>query len=115
MESKHLLEQVIEENLKTAKEWSPESEEHKKAFKEAMEAIDRCIELDKMEDKRREQKEAKLVKYIEVIAVPVSLVLLKGAFEFATKWYFAKKVCNFEKEYTFTTTPGRSISSWFKW
>lgn len=115
MKSKDLLEKVIEENLKVASEWEPGTEEHDKAFKEAMNAIDRCIELDKMEDKKKEQKDNKVVKYIEVIAIPVGLVLLKGAFDFATKWYFAKKVCNFEKEYTFTTTPGRSISSWFKW
>lgn len=110
MKSKELLESVIERNLKIASETEVGSEQHVKAHKEAMDAIDRCIELDKIEDKKKEQKESKLVKYLEIAIIPASLIVLDYAF----KWRFMKTVCNFEKEYTFTTTPGRSISGLFK-
>lgn len=110
MESKKLLEEVIKENLKIARDYEIGCEEQSKAFKQAMEAIDRCIELDKIEDKKKEQKENKLVKYIEIAVIPAGLIILDYAF----KRSFMKSVCNFEKDYTFTTTPGRSISSFFK-
>lgn len=111
MKSKELLEAVIERNLKIASETEVGTEKHVKAHKEAMEGIDRCIELDKIEDKKKEQKESKLVKYIEIAIIPAGLIVLDYAF----KYHFMKTVCNFEKEYTFTTTPGRSISGLFKW
>lgn len=110
MKSKELLETVIESNLKIALENEVGSEQHTKAFKEAMEGIDRCIELDKIEDKKKEQKESKIVKYIEIAVIPASLIVLDYVF----KYHFMKTVCNFEKDYTFTTTPGRSISNLFR-
>jgi hypothetical protein len=110
MKSKELLEAVIESNLKIAQEHAVGTEEHNRAYKEAMEGIDRCIELDKIEDKKKEQKESKIVKYIEIAIIPAGLVVLDYVF----KYHFMKTVCNFEKEYTFTTTPGRSISSLFR-
>lgn len=112
MESKELLEKVIKKNLETVLNSEVGTEQHVKAHKEAMEGIDRCIELDKMEEKKTENK---LVKYLEIFALPVALILVKGAIDYGTKWHFAKKVCQFEVDHTFVTPPGRSISSWFKW
>lgn len=130
--NKELLDQVIEDDLITVQDHDVCSEPHHKAFKEVMEAFDRRIELEKIEEKKREldfkekelalrekelafkeksEKNGKVLKYIEVIGVPVGLLAL----EYVFKYHFMKTVCNFEKDYTFTTTPGRSISSLFKW
>lgn len=129
--NKELLDQVIEQSLMDVQDHEVCSEPHQKAFKEAMEAYDRRIELEKIEEKQRElalkekemelkerelankeksEKGIKVLKYIE-IGIPFGLL----AVEYMFKHKFMKDVCNFEKDYTFTTTPGRSISSLFKW
>lgn len=130
--NKELLDQVIEGSLIDVQDHDVCSEPHNKAFKEAMEAYDRRIELEKIEEKQKEltlkereldlrekelankeksEKGNKVLKYIEIIAVPIGVLTLDYVF----KRSFMKSVCNFEKDYTFTTTPGKSISSLFKW
>lgn len=127
MENIKLLEDVIKNRLEIAED-DVESEESKRAFKEAMEAIDKMIQLEKLEvsklevenkerlerekfDKtNREQKKNDILRIVEVVAVPVGLFVMDCLF----KRYYMRSVCNFEKDYTFTTTPGKSISGLFK-
>ena len=79
-------------------------------FKEAMEIADRIIEMEKLESDKKEKEKSRIIKYIEVAAVPAGLFLLDCIF----KRYYMRQVCNFEKDYTFTTTPGKSIGSIFR-
>lgn len=145
-ETKELLEKVVTQRLNEALECDVESEEGKRAFKEAMEAISKCIELEKIEsaeeaqlynrdlermkvesaeeakDKdrelerekiemsKKEQNQNKWIKFIEVAAIPVGITLLN----FALNRYYIRTICNFEKDYTFTTSPGKGISGLFR-
>lgn len=123
----YLLDQVIESRLRSAAD-QPESEESKRIFKEAMEALDKMIQYEKIEVSRleleskermekeklakskEEQKKNDIMRIIEIAGVPVGLFILDCLF----KRYYMRSVCNFEKDYTFTTTPGKSISGLFK-
>ena len=113
-----LLEYVINDRLDTALNSDVGSDEAKVAFKEAMEAVDRQIELSKLDASSKEQEEEKLAKeknakwdrwirageiILAMIAVPVMDHLFKRR--------FMKDVCNFEKDYTFTTSAGRGGAS----
>ena len=110
MRHKDLLEKVIKDRLTLALSDDVGSESEKENFKEAMEAIDRAIELEKIEQAKEEQVKNRVIKYIEIAAIPAALMTL----DFLFKRKYMKDVCNFEKDYTFTTTPGRSISSFFR-
>lgn len=59
------------------------------------------------QDKLRTQR---LLKILEVTAAVVLTPMIDN--KFRTK--FAKLICNFEKDYNFTTTAGRSLSKLFK-
>ena len=110
MENKELLEKVIKDRLEKSLSEDIDPEEKKVYFKEAMEALDRQTEMDRTDSMKKEQNLNRVVRYVEVAAVPAGLMILDSLF----KWRFMKTVCNFEKDYTFTTTPGRSISSFFR-
>ena len=128
MENLYLLDEVIEDRLNVAMDGRSSEEESKKAFKEAMEAIDRMIQIERievskleLESKERleekkltktkeEQKKNDIFRIVEVAAVPIALFIADCLF----KRYYMRSVCNFEKDYTFTTTPGKSISGLFK-
>lgn len=136
--NRELLEEVIESRLKDAKTLS-NAEERDKALKDAMAAVDRSnriIELDisKKEHEERlnfdkeskekdyinkkveilvrekEDKKNRIIRIIEVAAVPVGICIIN----IISRNRFAKKICNFEKDYTFTTTPGRSLKDVFR-
>lgn len=79
-------------------------------FKEAMELADRIIDIEKFENEKKEKEKSRLIKCIEVAAVPAGLFVLDCIF----KRYYMRQICNFEKDYTFTTTPGKSIGSIFR-
>ena len=111
MENKELLEKVINDRLEKSLSEDIDPEMKKVYFKEAMEALDRQNEIDRSDSMKKEQNLNRVIRYVEVAAVPAGLMLLDSLF----KWRFMKTVCNFEKDYTFTTTPGRSISSFFRW
>ena len=110
MENKALLEKVIKNRLEDSLSKDLNPEEKKQAFREAMEALDRQTEIEKAETAKTEQTSSRIVKVIEVGAIPAALLTLDYLF----KSRFMRNVCEFEKDYTFTTTPGRSISSFFK-
>ena len=110
MENKELLEKVMKDRLERSLS-TGDSNDEKASFKEAMEATDRYIELEKVESAKKEQKENKILKIIEIAAVPVVLT----GINFLCKKNFARDVMRFEKEDTFTSTPGRTgISSFFR-
>lgn len=110
MESKELLDAVIEDRLKVAQSKTTDVEVRKANFKEAMDAIDRRIELEKINSGKTEQRWSRIAKYIEVGAIPAALLLM----DFMFKRSYMTRICNFEKDYTFTTTPGRSLSGLFR-
>lgn len=100
-ENKALLQEVINDRLNKA--LSENGEESKAAFDEAMEAIDRQQTLDK-------DTKDRIVKVVEIGAA----VLLAPLVEAGCKKAFAHMLCEFEKDYNFTTTAGRSLSGLFK-
>lgn len=123
--NKQLLDEVINKKLLKVLD-EPESEEAKVALKEAITAIDRQNEMVKMElsheesvEKRKleenfKEKEFKnntILRIVEVAVIPVTLATIN----IVSRNRFAKRLCNFEKDYTFTTTAGRSLGSIFKW
>ena len=127
MENYTALEEVINDRLGDAFDYAGE-EIGDKAFKDAMAAIDRYIALKKMVNAEKEnelnlelEKEKLENSKVEqnkkwileiVIGAGIPVVLFVGDCLF--KRYYMRSVCNFEKDYTFTTTPGRSISGLFK-
>lgn len=110
MENKELLETVIKDRLEKANSKDVDPEVKKASFREAMEAIDRLVELEKNESSKKEQKFAPLIKAMEVGVIPAGLILI----DFLCKRSHTTRICNFEKDYTFTTTPGRSLSGLFR-
>lgn len=108
METKQLLEAVVKDRLEKAASMTLSQEDREAAFKEAMAATDRLTELEKVE--RDKPVLPVWVKYVEIVGVPIVL----GAVDYGFKKGFAKYICNFEKDYTFTTQAGRSLSQFFK-
>ena len=99
-DNKELLNKVIEDRLTKSLE---ANEGNDVAFNEAMEAIDRQIQLDN-------SNRDKMVKFVEIGAA----VLLTPLIDAQCRKAFAKMICSFEKDYTFTTTAGKSLSKLFK-
>lgn len=99
-ENRDLLESLIEMKLKESMENAKANPE---SFEEAMKAIDRQLELDKA-------TKEKYFKYVEIaLAVIVTPMIEAGC-----KHAFAKMICEFEKDYNFTTMAGKSLNSLFK-
>lgn len=99
-QNKELLEKLINNRLQESlKDDGRDSE----SFEEAMKAIDKSIELEK-------QSKDRLVKYIEIGAFVLAAPLIDAG----CKKAFAKMICDFEVDYNFTTTAGKSLSSLFK-
>lgn len=110
MEIKNLLEETVKKRLEEIAGDSITEEEKKQAFDEAMKAADRVIEIEKVEAEKDGKKTNWILKVAEMAAVPALLTCL----EYVFKMRFTKTVCNFEKDYTFTTQAGRSISQFFR-
>ena len=126
-EIRELMEEVIEDNLQGLKGFDLtdiDSEQRKITLKETLELTDRLIQLEKLDlenDKQKQENKKfesnqneivfnKVMRIVEVAAVPTVLFIADCVF----KTYYMKSVCNFEKYYTFTTTPGRGVSGLFK-
>lgn len=125
MENKELMDEVIRDYLEIAKSEETDEETKSKAVDKAVKLMDRAIELEKLEaakDEKREnlelekdkvtriqeeQKKNNTVRYIVEVGVPVALFIGN----FIVNNHFLKKVSNFEKDYTFTTTPAKNIVS----
>lgn len=100
-DNKKLLEEVINNRLN--KSLGEDTDEAKAAFEEAMQAIDRQAELDK-------GKNEKIMKLVEIGAAIVVAPLIEAG----CKKAFARMICEFEKDYSFTTTAGKTLSALFK-
>lgn len=137
--NKDLLSNVIKDRLDRALIADPENEGDKQIFKEAMEALNKQIELDKIEvshdeqleklkienerlkaeceknlrDEAAKKSEAKKDRLVQIGLFIAGLALGEGI-DYAKKKGFARYICNFEKDYTFTTSPGRSLSGLFR-
>ena len=118
-ENRKLLDEVIHNRLDEALN-SDANDEDNAAFKQAMEAIDRRIKLSeldatsdeqtkKLESTKEEAKKDRWIRIAEVCAIPVVLV----GFQHACNMRYARTLCNFEKDYTFTTSAGRAMSRFF--
>lgn len=113
-ETRNKLEDVIYDRLTLAMNNADGSEEHKLFMKEAMEAMDRMIEMEKLEESRKEKREEmkwnRILKGAEIGAT----ILLVPTMNYLFNMKFAKQICTFEKDYSFTTTPGRTLGSLFR-
>lgn len=130
-QNKILLTKVIENRLERALN-DEGGEGDRLAFKEAMEAVSKQIELERVElsheeaiakmkideDKNfrdemaaREKEQKDRMVQIGIFAAG----LLAGpVIEVITKTIYANKICKLEQFETFTTSAGRGISSWFR-
>lgn len=100
-ENKALLDEVIKDRLE--KSLDEDAENREEAFKEAMDAIDRQNELDKNNKDR-------IVKIAEIGAAIIAVPLIDAG----CKKAFAKLICEFEKDYTFTTSAGKTLANLFR-
>lgn len=100
-ENKALLDEVIKDRLE--KSLDEDAENREEAFKEAMDAIDRQNELDKNNKDR-------IVKIVEIGATIIAVPLIDAG----CKKAFAKLICEFEKDYTFTTSAGKTLANLFR-
>lgn len=100
-ENKTLLEEVIKDRLERSLDENEEVREE--AFREAMDAIDRQNELDKNNKDR-------IVKVVEIGAAIIAVPLIEAG----CKKAFAKMICEFEKDYTFTTSAGKALGNLFR-
>lgn len=94
-DNKKLLEEVI--NNRLHKSLSENEKEATAAFEEAMQALDRQAELDK-------SKNDKIMKLVEIGAIVIAAPLIDAG----CKKAFAHMICEFEKDYNFTTTAGKT-------
>ena len=100
-ENKKLLDEVIKDRL--TKSLGNNPDEASEALKEAMEAIDRQNTLDK-------DSKDRIVKFVEI----GTAVVLAPLIEVGCKKAFAHMICEFEKNDSFTTMAGKSLSGLFK-
>lgn len=99
--NKELLSKVIETKLQES--MSDDEKVRSESFDAAMKAIDRQIELDK-------NCKDRIIKCVEIGAAIIATPLIEAGIRKA----FAKTICEFEKDYTFTTSAGKSLSKLFK-
>ena len=73
-------------------------------------AIDKDIELAKIKSQKDSNRVEKAIKLIEIGAVVIATPLIG----LKCNTLFAKTICEFEKDYTFTSTAGKTLSKLFK-
>lgn len=109
-ENAKVLAKANKKCLETAMNLGLDTDEGRAAYKLAMDGIDREAKFNDEELRKKETKNNNIMRGIEIGAG----ILLTPIIEFATKKVFAKMICNFEKDYTFTTSAGRSLSGFFR-
>lgn len=118
--NKQLLEEVIQERLELALN-ADDNEVSDAAFECAMRAIDRQIEIDRvnfeslntrerMEEEKVKDKRDSIIKCLEIGATIIAAPIITAKINKT----FAHMLCEFEKDYNFTTTAGKSLSKIFK-
>ena len=119
-DNEKLLNEVIKDRLAGAV-GCDSFEDRSASLDQAMKAIDRQVELTKLEDARNEKlrneqfkmEEARKDRTIRGVEV-IGTLALAPAIDYVVKNKFATRICNFEKDYTFTTQAGRSLSNLFR-
>ena len=101
--NEEILNDLIE--FKLLKELENEKQHGKSTddFDKLLFAIDRATKLKDL----NEQQRSKLLTLITGVAITPVI-------DYGVKKVFAKMLCEFEKDYTFTTTAGKTLSSIFK-
>lgn len=131
--NRELLNKVIEDRLTKALQSDVGVEDYDNtAFKEAMDAVNKQIDLykadvsyqewiDKLENEKAEhlreedqKKEETKLNHVIHIATFAAGILLPPVLDIICKTYYAKRVCEYEQTDTFTTSAGRGISTWFR-
>lgn len=119
-DNEKLLNEVINDRLAGAVGYES-FEDRSASLDQAMKAIDRQVELTKLEDARNEKlrneqfkmeeaRKDRTIRWVEVIGT----LVLAPTIDYVVKNKFATRICNFEKDYTFTTQAGRSLSNLFR-
>ena len=119
--NRNLLDEVIRNHLEKVLDPDTDPAVRDTIFKQAMEAVDRDIELSKFyatcEEQVQKQEltksEAKKDRWIRVIEIFAAAILTPIIAHFCNKG-LAKVLCEFEKDYTFTTSAGKALSKMFK-
>lgn len=93
------------------KSLTPGTDEYKAVHEELLKALEVMNETTKIEDSR---KNAKTDTVVKVTTFAVGLVLTPVITTFCQK-HLAKFIGTIEQMETFTSTPGRAMSSWFRW
>ena len=120
-QNRKLLDEVTKDRLKRALDTNANTDEAKAAFREAMEAVEKQTEMSKLdasrEEQKKKQKQAKLetalnvgVKVLEIGVLLVGVPLMNHCFNMK----YAKELCHFEKDYTFSTQAGKATSKLFR-
>lgn len=123
--NRQLLDEVTKKYLEAALEADTNTEGGDAAFKQAMAAVDRQIEVTKLESSAKEQDlkkelakadrtQSKWLKVLEIGATVVLVPVVSAICNYVSNDKYMEKICNFEKDYTFTTTPGKQSSKLFK-
>ena len=125
---KEMLLEEIEHFHEIAVNEDVDAKERASAHKLEMEATDRLMKLEqaiasseeakkralleqqKYEHSLEEHKKANVIRWFEVAAVPVGVLVLDHLF----KQVYMIRVNDFEKDYTYTTSAGKAISGLFK-
>lgn len=107
--NKKLLDEVITKRLEEAKASEAGTEKGDVAFKQAMDAIDRRNEVDNQSASKKNAWIGHVIRGVEVLAA----ILVVPAVQHCYNMKYAKTLCNFEKDYTFTTTAGKATKSFF--
>lgn len=108
--NKALLETLINDRLKKAIDSETKDTERKQSFEEAMNAIEQQTRMNDVTDSHdRETSNDRIFKWVELAAT----IVLVPIIDIVGKRAFARDICNFEKDYTFTTSAGRSLGNLF--
>lgn len=119
-ENKNLMNAVMRKHLKRALESDKNADDSNAEVKQAMDIADRLNESDKIEIAKTEQaekqalaeKQAMIGMWISIGSV-VATVVVAPVISHCCNKDFGKMTMLFEKDYTFTTTPGKALSKVF--
>lgn len=89
----------------------PGTDEYAKVLTELMKAMDGGSELNKINDAKEEAKWDRVFK----IGTFAAGLVIAPVIDTVCKRSLAKFIGTVEQMETFTSSPGRSISSWFRW
>lgn len=103
--------QELQRLLKKLNELEPGTEDYDKVHKAYLEAVDRKNELKKTENAEKASKADLKIK----IGLGVAGVVLTPVIDYICKKGLAAFIGKVEQMEYFQSSPGRSISSWFRW